>query len=447
LNFLLRLLSNRFCYRTPLTCTLLTFVCIQTGGCGLFGSRYETYQIPPARAVTPKELQAGTYLWDTTFRQQSLSYRVQSAHRVAHILTKLIPYTGSQDRWLVHISSAQEADIFVTPGNQIFISEELLSIIKDDNALSVVLAHALGHLVAQDPEAKELFTQFWGSFSQYKEEKQNTTTRSSLSEATKKKTTEQLFRSTRTLTESPWGEAAEEDADVLGSIFLTAAGMTKSQMSSGWYTVEQLINYSAPHLLTKHRRLEQRNQFVFDNYRDFFELAQTIQHRPTPEVSYFISRRTSAQLASRQSHYNDTVMAYTIEGQKALEIKAFQEAEKAFLRAISEQPRDYILRHYLAQVYYQAERYGSAIEQLTQALHFNPFHATSYYYRACSYALSGYNEKALRDLKQALLFAPHLRHLAIEDKDFSHLHGVSSFEKLVSDPTPSLIINVPPSLL
>jgi tetratricopeptide (TPR) repeat protein len=412
-------------------------------GCGLFGNRYSTYEFPQPVAVTPSSLQIATYLWNQHFKHNKLTYVSRDADRVVAILTRLLDYSGSQDRWMVHIESSNEADLIITPGNQFFISSELLSIVKSDEALAVILAHGIGHVISDDRENFEHWQQFSQQFASYVKgaDKQGQGSSRLVPEMMG---VQQLARQTLS---KPWSVGAEASADAIGTVLLIRAGFKEAQILQGWREITSSQTRRAPHLLAKHRTTQERASFVTENYEDLFDVARGLRHRPATDVAYYVSKRTARDQVSRPPLRSDTVIAHTLEGQNALALHAYQEAERSFSFAIQEQPGDYLLRHYLAKAHYEAGNYQASNEQFLQALKLNPFHAISYYYSACAHALRSQNAAALSSLKQALLFAPHLRALAREDKDFGQLHGSSEFERLLSNPAPSLIINVPPPLL
>ncbi|MCK7511133.1 MAG: tetratricopeptide repeat protein [Desulfobacterales bacterium] len=68
---------------------------------------------------------------------------------------------------------------------------------------------------------------------------------------------------------------------------------------------------------------------------------------------------------------------------------------------------------------------------MNKAIELNPNDASTYYNRACSYAMLRNIKNAVEDLDKAISMKPALRNDAMTEKDFDPIRDHADFKKLI----------------
>ena len=94
--------------------------------------------------------------------------------------------------------------------------------------------------------------------------------------------------------------------------------------------------------------------------------------------------------------------------------------------------RDY---HYtylnLSAIYIEEREFYKSIERLSEGISYNPYAEVLYYNRACSYAILGMEEKAIKDIRKTLILKPSSINWVLKDKDFKELYNNKSFQEII----------------
>ena len=77
-----------------------------------------------------------------------LSPSSPEVRRVKRVMERLIPSSGVQADWEVHVMRSEEANAFVMPGGKVFVMTGILGFCKTDAELAAVLGHEIAHNVA-----------------------------------------------------------------------------------------------------------------------------------------------------------------------------------------------------------------------------------------------------------------------------------------------------------
>jgi hypothetical protein len=164
--------------------------------------------------------------------------------------------------------------------------------------------------------------------------------------------------------------------------------------------------------------LDQLNDGVlYEHLGQSFEEARAEEAAATNQFLDFFERGVSAQaLADPQ------LLVY---------LKNFTLLNR-MLRSYAFHPVHHLCDYYVKNG--QAERAGELQNKLSEALSQLPLWKAEVAYKAASfYALAGWHDQAIAELKRALAEKPELRSQAQADEDFESLRGSAEFEQIISN--------------
>ncbi len=130
--------------------------------------------IPESKPLSPEDEQYGHEVLSELTEQFPLDQIDSNINRVRDIVDKLTSAIGaSNNPWHVYVLKApQVKNAAATKGNHIFVWSGMLDTLKDDNQLSVVIAHEIAHVLAEHAKqtsgetSSQLITQLAGAAAQ-----------------------------------------------------------------------------------------------------------------------------------------------------------------------------------------------------------------------------------------------------------------------------------------
>jgi tetratricopeptide (TPR) repeat protein len=142
--------------------------------------------------------------------------------------------------------------------------------------------------------------------------------------------------------------------------------------------------------------------------------------------------RSREILESRPDWLSMQFEANFLKGEALRNLKHYREALRPLEIAAGLRPSDTRVALALGWCYKRTNRLAQAIDSLDRALREHPDNALLHYNLACYWSLAGNSAKALDELAQALEYDPELRALIAEESDFHQLRGNPAFERLLS---------------
>ena len=134
---------------TAFRTTLLSLCLLYVVGCAPAKVRFTPGEVPTAVVPTQKETQQGEVIRQHFLNKEPMNFNPRYVHRVAHITSRLLGAAPTSEHWKVYVMDTPEWNARTTPGNFIYVYRGLLDDLRSDDEVAAVLAHEIGHNLAQ----------------------------------------------------------------------------------------------------------------------------------------------------------------------------------------------------------------------------------------------------------------------------------------------------------
>ena len=398
-----------------------SLACIALSACAP-GIRFRPGEIPAPTSTDSQKVAEGHTFYAQTLAQTPILRDKKAEKRVSSILTKLLEATPSTGHWTVTILDEPTFNAATIPGNYIFVYRGLLDGLSDDDQVAAVLAHEIGHRLAQhEIEPPE---ETWG-----KAIAMLATIAAGAAVASQQGSTprniEDVMNATSKIgqgfTTYRYSKDKEREADQIAIFLLADAGIPPSAAADLWGGLAAQRGTPAggdffrTHPLDEERY--QRAAYLLPLAQTRYEAALRKKSKPSrkpkatppsPTVAYQIAQAeqalanndlpTATSLAqSLTSQAPSSPEAYNILGLVKFRNGETKQATKAFNRGLTLAPDDPIL----------------------------------IYNMGCIQALQGSRDDALRSLEKAFSLRPSLVTTAHDDPDLVSLREDPQFNHLL----------------
>jgi predicted Zn-dependent protease len=388
-------------------------------GCGP-GIRFRPGEIPSPASSSPNDIYASQQFYRQTITRGRVLRDPRQEKRVTKILQKLLNATPNTGHWTATLLDSPDFNAMTSPGNFIYVNRGLLDSVPDDE-LAAVLAHEIGHRLAQHEveTPEETFGKAMAVLAKIAAgaamaTQQGATPRdvTNIMDATEKIGTG--------LTSFRYSKDKEREADQIGIFLLADAGINPAAAPSLWARQAANNGFEGSDFFSTH-------PLDSDRYNMAIQLLPLAQQRyqqalrgkksrakpkkitpPSPEVVYQLSQAEQAlqandlQTASTIAHSLSSQApsspeTYNLLGRVKLLFGEEKQASKAFKRGLSIAPEDPVLIYNLA----------------------------------CVQAREGKTKEALNSLEKAFTLQPNLTSTASEDSDLASLYELPEFKALL----------------
>ena len=397
---------------------LYAFLLVLLVGCGP-GIRYRPGEIPAPTTVDLSDIQAGHRLHAQMLAQSPILRDPVQEKRVSRILQKLLNATPRTGHWTATLIDSPVFNAMTVPGNFIYVYRGLLQSVPDDE-LAAVLAHEIGHRLAQhevdssgETLGKAISVLATIAAGAAMASQQGATQRD----------VENVMNATDKIgsgfTTLRYSKDKEREADQIGIFLLADAGFNPAAAPSLWAKKAIIAGSGGSDFFSTH-------PVDSDRYTMAIQLLPLAQERyqkaikgkkpkakpkratpPSPEVIYQLSQaeealqendlQTASTIAqSLTSQAPSSPETYNLLGRVKLLFGEEKQASKAFKKGLTLAPEDPIL----------------------------------IYNMGCAQAREGKTKEALTSLEKAFTLQPNLTATAAEDPDLVSLYENLEFKAL-----------------
>jgi predicted Zn-dependent protease len=247
--------------------TLLSFVLWFTSGCATYQSKIKPGDIPVPPIVSVESEQKGHEVFSALTEEFPLSRDDAEIDRVRNLVERLTTGIYSPDApWHVYVLEADGVvNAGATYGNHLFVWSGLLDKVNDDDELATVIAHEIGHLLADHPTLSDVertrtaLSQTIGSVGAAVAQSQG------LTDPLAKLAGQLLDQSLRGIFVYPDSRRKELEADLIGLFVMADAGIDPRRAIDFWErSIDQgimpngSISFFSTHPLSKDRLVKLR---------------------------------------------------------------------------------------------------------------------------------------------------------------------------------------------
>lgn len=405
--------------RSFITLAILT-VCV---GCGP-GIRFRPGEIPVPTETHPEYIQAGNQLHQELLRTHSVLRDPAAERRVTRILDKLFDATPSMGHWTVTILDDPQVNAMTTPGNYIYVYKGMLDQARSDDELAAVLAHEIGHRLAQH----ELKTseEKWG---------EAMATLATIAagaaiasaQGTTARDVEEVMNATSALgaglTTLRYSKDQEREADQIGVFLLADAGINPMAAADLWAGQIAAQGAGGNDFFSTHPLHEDR-------------YAMAVNLFPVAQARYEAARKSGSRSKRTKSlpPPSPAVVFQIAKAQEAMANNDLHTASTIAHSLTSQAPSSPEVYNLLGHVTALKGDTTKAFKAFKKGLTLEPDNAYLLYNLGCMYARQGDRPKALQSLEKAFLRNPNLVDGARSDPDLASLYDDPEFTALLERP-------------
>jgi predicted Zn-dependent protease len=387
-------------------------------GCGP-SIRFRPGEIPSPGATEPEYIYETQQFHAQLLQQQPVYYNPVAVRRVSRILDKLLDATPSTGHWTVTLLDDPAFNAMVAPGNYMYVFRGLLDKSRNDDEVAAVLAHEIGHRLAQH----EIKTsgQIWGEAIAAL-----ATVAAGVAVAAQEGSTAQDVEDIMDMTNAlgvgfttlRYEKDQEREADQIGMFLMADAGINPMAAADVWAGRIAEEGAGGSDFFSTHPLHEDRYAMAVQllplaqvRYQEALKRRKSPERRratPPAAVTYEIAQAQQALANNDLDTASNIARSLTAKAPSSPEvynilglIKATKgdtkQAHKAFERGLSIAPDDPILRYNVG----------------------------------CMHARHGERAQALRALQQAFTLQPSLTEGAREDPDLESLYDDPEFKALL----------------
>lgn len=132
--------------------SIISIILLSLLGCSATRVPIPAGQIPELKPVSAEDEQFGHQVLNSLSQQYPLESEPGKVQPVRDIVDRLSSAINAQNEpWHVYILKGDVQNAGATRGNHLFIWSGMLDILNDDTELATVLAHEIGHILAEHP--------------------------------------------------------------------------------------------------------------------------------------------------------------------------------------------------------------------------------------------------------------------------------------------------------
>lgn len=258
-------------------------------GCGAARTPVAPGEIPPGEYVTSEDEQYGQQVLGALTRTYPLSRDDDAINRVRDIVNNLADAAGAGDApWNVYVLRGDSVvNAAATRGNFVFVWTGMLRTARNDGELAAVLAHEMGHVLANhtqptpSEEASEIMASVGGNVASQVVAVQGAY--GALSGIAGLLAQEAI----KAFIVNPESQRKEHEADQIGLFLMADAGYDPHNAISLWTTMSQQgTGGGIPTFFSSHPANDERImelQQLLPSAMERYEVAKSLGPRPTKE--------------------------------------------------------------------------------------------------------------------------------------------------------------------
>ena len=258
-------------------------------GCGAARAPVAPGEIPPGEYVTSEDEQYGQQVLAALTRTYPLSRDDDSINRVRDIVNNLADAAGAGDApWNVYVLRGDRVvNAAATRGNFVFVWTGMLHTVRNDGELAAVLAHEMGHVLANhtqptpSEEASEIMASVGGNVASQVVAVQGPY--GALSGIAGLLTQEAI----KAFIVNPESQRKEHEADQIGLFLMADAGYDPHNAIGLWTTMSQQgTGAEVPTFLSSHPANDERIaelELLLPSAMERYEVAKSLGPRPAKE--------------------------------------------------------------------------------------------------------------------------------------------------------------------
>jgi predicted Zn-dependent protease len=401
-------------------CLAVCLVCATLSACAP-GIRFRPGEIPSPGATDPSKLAQGNQFYAQTVAQKPILRDKKAEKRVSSILTKLFEATPTTGDWTVTLIDQPIFNAATTPGNHIFVYRGLLDNLNDDDQVAAVLAHEIGHRLAQ--HEIETSKETWGkaiamlatiAAGAAIASQQGSTPRqvNDVMDATNK--IGQGFTTYR------YSKDKEREADQIGLFLLADAGIPPSAAAALWGGLAAAHGSSGGDFFRTHPLDQER----YERAAHLLPLAQ-IRYEDA------IRKKKNPSKKRQPTPPSPTVVYQISQAEQALANNDIPTATAIAQSLTAQAPSSAEAYNILGLVKTRSGETKQATKAFNKGLKLAPENPILIYNMGCMQALQGNRSEALQSLEKAFSLRPSLVTTAHEDPDLVSLRDDPQFTALL----------------
>ncbi len=400
---------------------LLALALIVVTGCAR-GVRIKPGEIPTPPSPDPYYVQQGQQIYQHMVTNAPILRDRAAEQRVSKILSKLLDVTPSLGHWTVILIDSPEFNAMTVPGNYIFVFRGFLDQTPNDDEAAVVLAHEIGHRLAQHEVKTSEET--WGTAIAAL-----ATIAAGVAVASQQGSTEQdvkaIVESTGQLgagfTTLRYSKDKETEADQIGLFILADAGIDPIAAVTLWGRRLAVEGSDGNDFFSTHPLNEGRQK-------------RAAQLLPLAQARYqeALTRKKGVKTRRQPTQLNAEVAEQLRQAEAALARRDLDTASVLAQSLTARAPSSPEAYDVLGRVKTVLGEPKQAYKAFKKGLTLAPGDPTLTYNLGCAQALQGDKAGALKSLQKAFPLRPELAKHAATDTDLVSLHNEPEFKRLLA---------------
>ena len=335
-------------------------------------------------------------------------------------MRRLLAATPSEGRWRVYVLQIPDWNAMASPGNNIYVFTGLLDDVPDDEEIAAILAHEIGHRLAQHhlQSGEEVLGQILAGLAGVAVQAGMENKRINPDDA--RIVAGVAANVTAGFVFNPYSHRKELEADQIGLFLMADAGFNPQKAARVWLKQEQ--------------KNPGHNAF-FDTHPSDRERYQLVAERmPEAEARYRRALQSRSKGGSRAAAHVPARAARApfASGSQRYREYRFAEALPYLQQAVSLDPQFVEARLLLGTAQVKVGDLQSAARVFQETAKVAPQNGVAVYNLACVRAMAGEREVALAELAKAVRLDPALKQAARDDGDLFALRNDGRFKSLVS---------------
>jgi predicted Zn-dependent protease len=400
------------------TATALLFVLLV--GCGP-GIRFRPGEIPTPGAPNPAYVHKGQQLHGQVMAKGAVLRDRAAEKRVSRILSKLLDATPSTGHWTATLLDDPSFNAMTAPGNYIFVHRGLLEGLPQDDEVAAVLAHEIGHRLAQHEieTSEETLGKAISILA---------TIAAGVAVASQRTATgrdvDNVMNATNKLgqglTTLRYSKDKEREADQIGMFLMADAGFNPAASARLWASRMAKSGSSGSDFFSTHPLHEDR-----------YEMA--IRLLPLAEERYkaALKSKRNKRSTKRPSPPSSILTAQIAQAEEAIADDDLQTASTIAQSLTKQEPKAPEVFNLLGRVKALSGEQSQASKAFKKGLSLAPNDPIITYNIACLQAREGKRFEALANLEKAFSVRPSLTSSAADEPDLESLHEDVAFKALL----------------
>ncbi len=389
-------------------------------GCGP-GIRFRPGEIPTPSTPNAEYVQKGQQLHGQVVAKGAVLRDRAKEKRVSKILSKLLDATPSTGHWTATLLDEPSFNAMTAPGNYIFVHRGLLEALPQDDEVAAVLAHEIGHRLAQHEieTSEETLGKAISALA---------TIAAGVAVASQRNATRRdvnnVMRATNKLgqgfTTLRYSKDKEREADQIGMFLMADAGFDPAAAARVWASRLATSGSGGSDFFSTHPLHEDR-----------YEMA--IRLLPLAEERYqaALKNKRGKRRTKRAPPPSPVLTAQLSQAEEALADDDLQTASTIAQALTKQEPAAPEVFNLLGRVKALSGEEKQATKAFKKGLTLAPNDPIITYNMACLHAREGNRSEALTNLEKAFSVRPALTSTAAEDPDLESLHEDPAFKALL----------------